>query len=302
MRIPLTLQQLEAFAQVAQLGSFRAAAQALHVSQPALSRTVQLAESLLSVRLFDRDTRHVELTAAGRELLPLAQRLLAEFDSGFSDLARFLEGRSGRVRLGVLPSVGTALVPQAMAQFRQTWPQVEFSVMEAPADPLLAAVLEGTVDFALTVQPPPTARQLQYEQLLDDPFVLVCPSHDALAAQRSVSWAAFKDRPFITSAHQSSIRPLVDDILLRKRITVNAALEYPSIASCGAMVAAGLGITALPRLAVSLIATPGVATVPLQASGRGRRIGLVSREARTPSPISQSFRDLLRRQMNAMKH
>lgn len=81
MRVDITLQQLEAFVEVAKTTNFRAAAQALHVSQPALSRTVRIVEDLVGARLFDRDTRHVELTPAGRELLPIALRILENFNS-----------------------------------------------------------------------------------------------------------------------------------------------------------------------------------------------------------------------------
>ena len=100
MRINLTLQQLQSFAEVAQRCNFREAAAALNVSQPALSRTIRMAEEALGTRLFDRDTRRVQLTPAGRELRPIAQRILAEFHGAFSDLAGFLAGRSGQVAVG----------------------------------------------------------------------------------------------------------------------------------------------------------------------------------------------------------
>ena len=90
MRINLTLQQLEAFVELAKTSNFRAAAQALHVSQPALSRTVKLMEDVIGARLFDRDTRHVEITPTGVALLPIATRILENFNNSFSELSQFL--------------------------------------------------------------------------------------------------------------------------------------------------------------------------------------------------------------------
>lgn len=293
MRIPLSLQQLEAFERVAREGSFRAAAQALHVSQPALSRTVRLAEELIGTRLFDRDTRHVALTAAGRELQPIAQRILADFDSAFSELGQFLEGRSGRVRIAMLPSAGTALVPTAMADFALSYPGVGFELLELPAEPLLAAVDDGRADIGITV-PPSAGQRLSFEPLFDDPFMLVCRADDPLATLAHATWRAFSDRPFIASSHQSSIRPIVDAVLLRRKIRVRPTPNYPSVASGGAMVAAGVGITALPRLAMSLIATPGICAVPLQSPHVARRIGIVMRQGRSLSPAARSFMQVLR--------
>src|SRR5574337_739004 len=146
MRIDLSLQQLEAFERIAACGSFRQAAQQMGQSQPALSRFIRQAEQTLGARLFDRDTRRVEITPAGRELLPLAQRLLRDLDDTLGDFGAFMAGRSGRVSVAVLPSAGVALVPQAIATFARTHAQVSFALVEAPADALLALVEQGRAD------------------------------------------------------------------------------------------------------------------------------------------------------------
>ncbi len=92
MRISILPQQLAAFAQLARTGSFSETARRQGVSQPALSRSVQQMEAAIGRRLFDRTTRSVVLTPTGQELLPIAERLVAEFDSSFGELARFIDG------------------------------------------------------------------------------------------------------------------------------------------------------------------------------------------------------------------
>lgn len=290
MRSKLTLQQLEAFVQIVATKSFRAAAAHIGVSQPALSRTIRQAEQTLQARLFDRDTRNVEVTPAGRELLPIAQRILGEFDNSFGELGQFLQGQTGRVSLGMLPSIGSSLIPQAISRYRSVHPKVEFAFLEAPADALLKAIDDGRSDFGLSVRPAPDTR-LRYRHLMNDPFVLVCRRDDLLATRESVPWSIFASRPYLASQASSSIRPITDAALLR--FSVSAALEYPSISSCGAMIRAGLGITALPLMALDLIRMDGLATVPLVRPQINRQIGIITRIGRTLPPVGQTFIDTL---------
>ena len=288
MRVNLSLQQLEAFEKVASSGSFRAAAQALFVSQPALSRTIRVAEDVLGTRLFDRDTRHVALTPSGQELLPIARRILLEFDSAFSELSQFLDGRRGHVTVASLPSLGVALLPQAIAALRQRLPEVGFSLEEAPAEPLLQRVEQGHVDFGLSVEPRGHA-PLRYTHLFDEPFLLVCRRDDPLARLKSVAWSAFASRPFIGSTALGSIGPIVNTAFVRQGLEITPAFEYPSVAVGGAMVAQGLGITALPLLALQLIASDQLAAVPLQRPSLRRRIGIVTRIGRSLSPVAEAM-------------
>lgn len=293
-RIDLSLQQLEAFVQVAASGSFRAAAAQIGVSQPALSRTIGAAERTLGARLFDRDTRHVEITAAGRELLPIAQRILRDFDDALGDFGEFMAGRSGQVAVAVLPSVGVALVPRAVAAFARLHPQVGYLLREAPADALAALVEDGQVDVGISVPPAPQQR-LQYRHLHDDPFVLLCRRSDPLAARASVPWSVFGTRACIMSAAHSSIRQVTDAVFLRQRRPPQPVLEYPSVAAAGALVAAGLGITALPVLALQLVDMRELAAVPLVRPEIARPIGLLTRIGRSLPPVTRAFMATLER-------
>ncbi len=288
MRVNLTLQQLEAFEKVASGRSFRAAAQALFVSQPALSRTIRMAEEVLGTRLFDRDTRRVELTPSGQELLPIARRILLEFDSAFSELSQFFDGRRGHVTIAALPSVGVAVLPRAIATLRGQIPDVGFTLEEAPAEPLLKLVEQGHADFGITVEPRADAR-LRYMHLFEDPFMLVCQRNDPLARLKSASWTVFRNRPFISSSSQGSIGPILDAVLLRQGIELTPVFQYPSVAAGGAMVAEGLGITALPKLALGLVAGNKLAVVPLRRPVVSRRVGIVTRIGRSLSPAAAAM-------------
>lgn len=287
-QIDLTLAQLQAFVHIVEAGSFRGAGLQMGVSQPALSRTIRQAEATLGARLFDRDTRNLHITAVGRELLPIARRVLSEFDASFGELGHFLQGRSGKVAVATLPFVGASVLSTAIASFRRVRPDVQFDLAEAPADGLLAIIEEGRADFALSVKPAPD-RTLRYQHLLDDELVLLCRNDDPLADRKAVPWSVFATRPFIAAQPRSSIRQLTDAVFLQRRLSVPMAMECPSVAACGALVLAGVGVSALPRLALSLANMQGLRAVPLVRPTMLRSIGILTRIGRSLSPAANSF-------------
>ncbi|WP_027016780.1 LysR family transcriptional regulator [Comamonas composti] len=295
MRINLSLQQLEAVVRIAEAGSFRAAARQLDISQPALSRTLRLAEETLGMRLFDRDTRHVSITPAGEELLHIARRVLRDFDSALGELGHFMQGHRGRITVAALPSISVALLPQAIAGFRREYPEVEFRLLELPAEPLLAAIEDGHADFGLCTKPAQDQR-LKYQHLCNDPMMLLCRAGDPLAASNSLPWSAFMGRDYLTVQAGSSIRSIVDPVFIRKRLQVQPVMETASVAACCALVKAGFGVTALPRFALGLADMQDLVAVPLSQPAVSRPIGLVTRIGRSLSPASQRFIDRMSRQ------
>src|SRR4051794_30670086 len=131
MRIDVTPRSCCASCGVAELGSFSAAARALGVSQPALSRTIRQVEDAIGARLFDRDTRNVVPTYAGAELRPLAERLVVEFGWPYGALARFVTGQTGRLTVAALPSMAAVLLVPAIARCARANPNVELAILDA---------------------------------------------------------------------------------------------------------------------------------------------------------------------------
>src|SRR5260370_42040169 len=207
MRMKVTLHQLEVFLSVSELRSFTEAGRALNVSQPPLSRTIRQIEEAVGARLFDRDTRNVELTPAGRELAPIARRILGEFEGAFSELAQLVEGGSGRVTVAALPSIAAAILPATIQRFRHAHSQADFTILDALSDVIVSAVDEGHADLGVTVRPPLSER-LAYRPLLSDDFVLVCRAADPLAGDGAVPWAGFEGQAFVALASTSSARAM----------------------------------------------------------------------------------------------
>lgn len=291
-RLP-SLKQLEAFLAIESTRNLTEAASRLHVSQPALSRTLQLMEDTVQVRLFERNTRSVELTSAGAAMLPIAKRLVGEFHESFGQFGDFLGGQNGGVVVAGLPSIVVALVPHAIRKMAETSPGVEVKVLGLAEQQALAAVRAGTVDFALATQPA-SSGGLRFEQLVTDEYVLVCRKDDPLARRKTAPWSALERQCFVAMAPSSSVRPMTDRVFVELGITVDVRYESDNISLMGPMVAAGLGVSALPRLALALTDCSELAVVRLTSPRVTRSVGLLQRIDTTLSPAASRLLQALR--------
>jgi LysR family carnitine catabolism transcriptional activator len=301
MRINFSPPQLAAFLHVARTGSFSQAAALQGVSQPALSRTIRIMEEVIGHRLFDRTTRSVELTPTGRELRPIAERMVAEFDGAFGELAQFIEGRRGRIVIAALPSVCAVLLPGAIARFQATHPAVDFLIQDGLAGTVVDAIMEGRADIGLAVRPPP-AEKLAYRPLLADEFGLVCRSDDDLAGEASIPWPTFETRPFIAMDPASSVRAMTDAAFLQTGLAIRPLYECAFLGTTGNLVAAGLGITALPRLTLRLVSAPGLVWRPLVRPSLQRSLGVLTQVNRSLSPAASQFLVALTAEAETIAH
>jgi DNA-binding transcriptional LysR family regulator len=294
MRSNLSLRQLEAILAIAEQGNFSSAAEHIHVSQPALSRTIRLAEESLGARIFDRDTRSVGLTAAGQELLPIARRIVSEFSDSMSELSEFMEGRRGRVRVAALPSIAQSLMVDVAAKFSLAHPRVEFMLKVDSADQVLALLETRSIDIGLTAQPPPDGR-FTYQHLQDDEFVVICRADDPLAvkfqAHRTLGWDVFANRRFIAASPGSNTRAATDAAFMEAGVTLRPAHEVDSsnLPIIGGLVAAGLGLTALPGSALSCLHQPSLVSRRLARPEVRRKVGIVTLAGRTHSVATTRF-------------
>ncbi|RYF39403.1 MAG: LysR family transcriptional regulator, partial [Comamonadaceae bacterium] len=151
-RLP-SLKQMEAFLAIEAARNLTEAANRLCVSQPALSRTLQLMEEALETRLFDRNARSVQLTDAGAMMLPIARRLMGEFREAFGIFDEYMEGHVGKVAVAGLSSVLAALVPGPARRFAVTAPGIRVELLGMLDQQVWEAVRAGSVDFGLATQP-----------------------------------------------------------------------------------------------------------------------------------------------------
>jgi DNA-binding transcriptional LysR family regulator len=284
----LTLPQLEAFLKLEATASFRDAALELGVSQPAFSRTIQQIEARLGVRLFDRDTRHVRLTAAGEQLRPIAVRLLKDYEESFSGFEAYVSGRAGNVRVAALPSVAATLLPPAVRRFRQTHPGVTIDIWEDVGAPVHRVVEDGEADIGIA-PPPAENRRLNFRPIYQDRLVLVCRSDDPLAKIPRHDWTVFRERPFVAMSTDTGLRSLIDDAFAESGVVVEPLFNCKQPATVGALVVASQGISVLTRLTVEQIRTPNLTWRELDAPVASRPIGLVTCPSRSLMPPARDF-------------
>ncbi|WP_127091241.1 LysR family transcriptional regulator [Aquabacter cavernae] len=288
----ITVRQLEVFACAARALSFTQAAGQLGISQPALSETIRRMEGELGVRLFERSTRRLALTQEGRALAGLAEEVARDVRTGLQDIAE-RGARRPRVTIALLPSIAAALLPGAADALRHAFPDAELNVCDVLHERAVALVEDGIADIAVTMRP--ASDLLAYEPLGTDRVHLLMRKGHPLAGRGPLPWSALGAYPFVALARTTSVRKQVDGGLAAADAAVVPRFEVEQIPSAVALVAAGLGVTALPELTFAMFPRAGLATRLLERPVVTRAFGLITRAGRPLSPAAQALAEGLRR-------
>jgi DNA-binding transcriptional LysR family regulator len=256
MRVPHTIggmqtQSLEVFRAVVRHGSITAAAQELRFTQSAVSRQIAALEADLGAVLFDRLARGVALTEEGRCLLPHAEAVLDRLTTARRDLDATRGLGRGRLRVGAFPTALAAMVPRALASFREAHPEVELSLVEGRTPELLERLLAGDADVVVVSAPPDQPLdQVRFglHHLLDEDMLVALPRGHRLAGRRTVRLTELTEDSFIAGSATAELTLLRATLPrgFQPRIDITAA-EWTGKLGC---VAAGLGIALIPALAV----------------------------------------------------
>jgi DNA-binding transcriptional LysR family regulator len=293
MRMDLTVQQLRVVLAVHDAGSFTAAAETLLQAQSSLSRTVLEVERRLGVALFERTTRRLEPTAEGREFVTIARATVAVFDANLRHFAGFLDGQRGRVRVATLPSLAAILLPSIVSAYQRSHPDVELSIEDALAVEVLERVRAGVVDFAVTVVSA-TAEPidgLHVTPVAADRFCCVFPPGHPFAERDEVTWSALAQEAFIAFDRTTSIRQHLDRAFAESGSVPRNAIEARNISAVAGLVAAGLGVSAVPGLVLPLVRFAGLEYRPLGDPRVQRRIAVVRVPHRPLSPAATAFQE-----------
>lgn len=286
-----SLADLRAFVTVAELRSFAAAAKALHLSQPALSRRISHLEELLGVRLFDRTTRSVRVTALGLRFLEQVRGLVDDLDRSVLSLRDAAELEAGDVTIACVFSAVHHFLPPVIRTFRERHPRVLVRLVEAGADDVLASVKHGEADFAINyigMQDP----EIEFTPFLKEPYVLACPLGHPLAKRRSVKWAELADYPHARVSHASRNRLFIDQALAELPPLPRPIVEVRHVSTLLGIVEMGMGVAVVPQLTLPL-APAQVVGVKLEDPAISRTMAIVRRSGRSLSPAAAAFAALL---------
>ena len=298
MRINCEILDLRAFLAVVELESFNRAAEALHLSQPALSRRIQKLESSIGAALLERTTRHVSPTALGLELMPLVRRMLEEFDGSLFAARDRGPRRNELVTIACLPTAAFYFLPTVIKQFNRDYPDIRFRILDLTATEGLQAVLRGEVEFGINFMGT-TDPDLIFDRIAEDPFVLAIRRDHPLAEKDEVRWEDLLPYRLITVHRSSGNRTMLDATLARANIELQWSYEVTHLSTSLGLVEAGLGISVLPRTATPGQDHPFIVTRPLLNPQISRTIGVVRRRGATLSPAAEHFRSMLMGAWNA---
>ncbi len=278
---------LAAFVQVAEHGSFSQAAEALHISQPAISKRISALETQLGGVLFDRVGRQVLLTQAGDTLLPHAHRVLREIEDGRRALSSLSGDVQGTLSLGISHHIGLHRLPLVLREYVRRYPAVEFDMHFVESEQACAGVARGTLELAL-VTLPDEGSELQALEVWPDPMRVVVAADHPLALQDRVGSADLNAFPVILPDRQTFTWRLIDAELLARGIKARVLLTTHYLETIKSLVGIGMGWSVLPE--TLLDSTLQAPPVGWQVQ---RRLGVVWHPRRSRSSAAQALLDLL---------
>ena len=285
--------QLEYFVSVADHRSFTRAATALYAAQSTVSAGVRSLERELGVRLFDRTTKAFSLTSAGAALLPEARRAIESIDRVRSSVAQSGAEIRGRLRIGTFISLDSIELPHILGEFHRRHPLVDLQLIASPSGStgLADEVRHGRADVAFMGLPARELSGFHVVELARSHFIAIMRSDDPLAERIEIDLEDLVGCRWIDSPRGYASRMILDRLFLGKGLERVISAEVADAAEIPRLVAAGLGVAAVPELIYR--PAPGVKALPIRSRELELVISVISRE--NPAPAAAAFLALIAR-------
>lgn len=284
----MDIRQLQYFVEVAKQKSFTKAANTLHVSQPSISKMMKALEEELGVVLLDRTERKMELTDAGELVYDHATKVLTLMDSLSSSIGEVRNMERGRVKMGMMPTVGSFLLPNVIALFKKNYPGIEIEMKEYSAKLLEIHVEQGSIDVGLTVLPADTEKFNVVPLQAEDLVAIVHREH-WLAERASVSLAELRDEAFILFTEEYAIHDVVKQACVRSGFEPRVAYMSSLWDFVGELVATQLGISLVPRSIVRRLNNSELRIVDISSPVIDWQYALIYRKDRYLSYAARAF-------------
>ncbi|MFN4008569.1 MAG: LysR family transcriptional regulator [Pannonibacter sp.] len=295
----LTLKQIQGFLAVAEAGSFSMAAKRLNTAQPALSQAIKDLEAELGVRLFDRTTRRVELTDAGREFHIASAKIIDDLEHAVEGVHMLAERRRGKLRVAAPPLLASYVLPKVIAEFQAAYPGIVVQLSDVGTEQILDAIRTAKADCGIGTFPP-ADDDIERQPLIRDSLMLFCPAQSLIAGRDRVAWRELADLPLITLTRESGIRLLVEVGFEAAQTPPRIAFEVTQVTTALALVEAGLGVAVLPTYARAAIRHESLRAVPLDEPVIAREVMLLRSRDRPPGPAANAFIEHLSRALRRL--
>jgi LysR family transcriptional regulator, hydrogen peroxide-inducible genes activator len=282
----MELHQLRYVCAIAETNSFSRAAERCQVAQPSLSQQVLKLEKDLGTKLFDRLGRSVRLTEAGRAFLPHARSILSQMETARSSVADKSADVRGSVAVGVIPTIAPYLMPRYMTAFTKKYPEAKLRIVEETTPVLIENLREMSIDLALLALPL-RHKDLALFPLRTEPLYAALAKDHPRAAAESLSLKDLRGESFVMLRDGHCFRDLSIAACTHARVTPRIAFESGQFSSLFGMVAAGVGISLVPEMAIDRNA--GCRYVRLSDARATRTIVVAILHGRSFNRVQQAF-------------
>jgi len=286
----MEVHQLRYFCAVARHGTFTRASEVEHVAQPSLSQQILKLEAELGARLFDRLPRSARLTVFGKAFLPKADRILRDLDEAKTELRHMSGNDKGEVVVGIIPTIAAYLLPRLLEGFTSRHPLIAIKVIEDITPALLQHLHEGTIDIAVAALPI-AGGDLDTVELFEEKFYAVLPETHRLASRPFINLARLNREPFLVLKEGHCFRDSLIAACHKLKMSPSIVFESGQFATILAMVSAGMGVSAVPAMAVQ--PQPGCKFVPIAGKHSTRTVGLIT----SPHHYQSRAQQLLMKEM-----
>ncbi len=289
----MELDQLRYFLTVARRGSFTRAAEDLLISQPALSRSIQKLEEELGQPVFERKTRSVSLTEAGLLLQARAQQVLAMIEDTKAEITD--DGRSGRVRVGAIPTIAPYFLPEVLGRFSKSFPNASLIVQENTTDVLLKSCTQGEIDLAIVALPIP-AKYLEIKELFEEELLLVLPPEHPLVDKPKIRLSDVEPFPFVLLDEAHCLSDNIVSFCRQKSFQPVTVERTSQLTMVQELVSLSHGVSMIPEMARRRDQSDRRVYRSLASPKPMRTIAVVWNPYRFESRLMKAFREHLQQQ------
>jgi len=282
-------QNLKAFLMVAECGSFSAAAQKLHLTQPAVSKRVAQLEEHLGTDLFDRIGRQVSMTEAGRALLPHARAVQLELRAAEQSVRDLAGAVSGSLRLATSHHIGLHRLPPVLSHFSAAFPAVHIDIDFMDSEQAHDLTLRGEVELSVVTLAPQPQEHIVARRVWEDPLDFMAQPGHELTAARDLDLAVLSDYPAVLPGLNTYTGQIVKGLFDQRGLPLQVSLATNYLETIRMMASVGLGWTVLPRS----MGDETLATLPVADAAIGRTLGVIHHEGRSLSRAAHAFMETL---------
>ena len=283
---------IQDFVSVAELGGFHRAADELHITQTALTRRIQKLEAYLGLKLLDRTTRSVALTAVGHEFLPKARAIVGEMNSSVVHLKEMARTSRGSFTLACVSTMSSRLLPYLIRRYADLHPRNRVRLLDLSSSDVREAVLNRKAELGIAIHGEDHP-DLHERFLFDDALVYYCHESHPLADRSRVSWQDLRKCDLIMVRGFTATRLLIDYHLLQNGVSVGGAYDVQYHSTAVNLVEAGVGCAVLPWSVLGSRGRPHIRRLELVKPKVHRRVMLFTRRGVTLSPPAQAFLELV---------